>query len=77
MISSLYLLFRDVAVKKESVMNTSTFTALEKNYLKLGLWQLRQSIFRAIAKEPNPDVVRLKNMDVKNIEALEAKIGAM
>lgn len=77
MISSLYLLLRDLAREKEIVVSTSMFTVLEKNYLKLGLSQLRQSIIRSIAKEANPDIVRLKNEDVKNIDALEAKIGAM
>ena len=77
MISSLYLLLRDLAREKEIFVSTSMFTVLEKNYLKLGLSQLRQSIIRSIAKEANPDIVRLKNEDVKNIDALEAKIGAM
>lgn len=77
MISSLYLLLRDFAREKEIAVSTSMFTVLEKNYLKLGLSQLRQSIIRSIAKEANPDIVRLKNEDVKNIDALEAKIGAM
>ena len=58
-------------------MATSMFTVLEKNYLKLGLSQLRQSIQRSINKEANPEIVRLKNEDIKAIESLEAKVGAM
>jgi len=58
-------------------MATSMFTVLEKNYLKLGLSQLRQSIQRSINKEANLEIVRLKNEDIKAIESLEAKVGAM
>lgn len=58
-------------------MATSMFTVLERNYLKLGLTQLRSSIQRSISKEPNPEIVRIKNEDIKAIESLEAKVGAM
>ena len=57
--------------------NPSVFTVLERNYLKLGLAQLRSSIVRSIAKEANPEIVRLKNEDIKAIDALEAKVGVM
>lgn len=55
----------------------SVFTVLERNYLKTGLDQLRQSVIRSIAKEPNPEIVRLKNEDIKAIESLVAKVGVM
>lgn len=57
--------------------NPSVFTVLERNYLKTGLDALRSSIVRSIAKEPNPEIVRLKNEDIKSIDALVAKVGAM
>ncbi|WNK14220.1 MAG: hypothetical protein [Microvirus sp.] len=57
--------------------STSVFTVIERNYLKLSLDMLSQSIIRSIAKEPNPEIVRLKNEDVKSVDALKAKIGAM
>lgn len=62
---------------RRDTMSTSVFTVLEKNYLKLGLAQLRQSIVRSIAKEANPEIVRIKNEDIKAIDSLEAKIGVM
>lgn len=62
---------------KEINMSSSVFTVLEKNYLKTGLAQLRSSVQRSIAKEPNPEIVRLKNEDIKAIDSLEAKIGVM
>lgn len=58
-------------------MANSVFTVLERNYLKLGLAQLRASIQRSVSKEANPEIVRLKNEDIKAIDSLEAKVGAM
>jgi hypothetical protein len=43
----------------------------------MGLAQLRSSIQRSVAKEPNPEIVRIKNEDIKAIDSLEAKVGAM
>ena len=57
--------------------SSSVFTVLERNYLKAGLSQLRSSIQRSIVKEPNPEIVRIKNEDIKAIDSLEAKVGAM
>lgn len=55
----------------------SVFTVLERNYLKLSLSMLSKSIIRSIATESNPEIQRLKNEDVRSVEALSAKIGGM
>ena len=58
-------------------MATSVFTVLERNYLKVGLAQLRSSIQRSIAREANPEIQRIKGEDIKAIDSLVVKVGAM
>lgn len=55
----------------------AVFSDKEKLYLKIAIQQCRASTIRACNKEANPDIVRLKNEDVKNLDTLLAKIGGL
>lgn len=58
-------------------MSNAVFTLTEKILIKGGLYQLRASIQRSIAKERNVEIIRLKNDDIKVIDQISDKIEVL
>ncbi|MEO5351178.1 MAG: hypothetical protein H7836_16275 [Magnetococcus sp. YQC-3] len=58
-------------------MGNAVFTLTEKILIKGGLYQLRASIQRSIAKERNVEIIRLKNEDIKVIDQISDKIEVL
>lgn len=61
----------------EVVMVTSIFDGTEKMFLKVALTSYRSILQRSLNKETNAEVVKIRNEDVRRVNVLIDKIGAM